>query len=108
MWATITALIVFIVFLVYLGHSFLFGVVELIVNGFIIYFTGLKMSVELNGAEKQVGYAYTFSMIISLGIVSITGSFIPFVWSFTIFLVLTLIIKHILMYARKHYKKLKR
>jgi hypothetical protein len=108
MWPSIVALIVFVAFLFYLGYAFLYDVAQLVINGAIIYFVGLRTFVELNGAEKEVGYAYTFSAIIALGIVSITGSFIPFVWSFTIFLVLTLIIKHILMYARKHYKKLKK
>ncbi len=105
MWATIIVTIVFIVFLFYLGYSFLFNIIELILNGFIIYAVGLRTFVELNGAEKEIGYAYTFSAIIALGIVAITGSFLPFVWSFTIFLVLTFIIKHLMMYIRKHYKK---
>lgn len=108
MWATIIVTIAFIVFLFYLGYSFLFNVIELVVNGFIIYAVGLRTFVELNGAEKEIGYAYTFSAIIALGIVAITGKFLPILWSFTIFLVLTFMIKHLMMYVRKHYKELKR
>ena len=108
MWATIVATIVFVTFLFYLGYAFLFNVIELIINGFLIYAVGLRTFVELNGAEKEVGYSYTFSAIIALGIVAITGSFIPFVWSFTIFLILTFVIKHLMMYIGKNHKKWKK
>jgi uncharacterized membrane protein len=108
MWASLIALVVFAAFLFYLGYAFLIDVIQLIVNGFIIYVVGLRTFVELRRANKEVWYIYIFSAIIALAIVSLTGSFIPLIWAFTLFLVFTFLIKHGVMLAKKRSKKFRK
>lgn len=86
--SSITALIVMIVFALYLGFVFFIPILELLINGILIYAMFLRSYTEIK-KEKKHNF-YIGGSLCAVAVFFISGNFLSkiYVWSFTTFLVL--------------------
>lgn len=71
---TITALIIIIIFFVYLGWAFFIPIAELMINGALIYALFLRINAEIRKENKQ-GF-YIGGAVCAMIIYLITGNFL--------------------------------
>lgn len=107
---SIAALVVFVIFMAYLGWMFLFPLIELFINGMILYVLFLRSHVEV---WKEGKYSYYLAgAIISMVAYLFLGNFLKdlFVWGITTFLVIAFIFAQggmVVHMLHKTHKKLK-
>jgi len=86
MWPPILGLILFIILLLIIGTLFLLTVVEILVNGILIYLAGSRSLKELNrGWLKEYG----IGALIAIAIIAVKGNIVGVLWPFTTWLILT-------------------
>ncbi len=107
---SITALIVIIVFFIYLGWMFVLSILELFINGIIIYALFLRSHVEIVKEGKH--YFYLAGAAAAIIVYLLAGNFLSglLVWGITTWLVLAFIFSQIGIhghYLHKKYKKSK-
>jgi hypothetical protein len=89
MWPPIIGFLLFIILVITIGSLFLLTVVELLVNGVIIYLAGIRGLKELNrGWMKE----YAVGAIISIAVMAVKGNVIRLLWPFTTWLLLAFLI----------------
>ena len=90
-YASISALVVFIIFMAYIGFIWFVPALELFVNGIILYALFLRSHVEII-KEKKHGY-YLAGAAASMIVFTFMGSFLRsiFVWGITEFMMLAFI-----------------
>lgn len=102
---TIIALVVFILFLVYLGFQFLISILELFINGIFLYAIFLRAYAEL-AKEKKFDF-YLGGAVISMAFYLIFGN--PFsgfyVWDITSFIFFTFFFAQVVMLVHREYSK---
>ena len=102
--ASIAVLVVFIFFMVYLGFMFVLPILELAINGLILYVLFLRGHVEV---WKEGKYSYYLAgAIISMIAYLFLGNFLKplFVWSATTFLIIAFIFAQVGMIVHKLHK----
>ena len=102
---TITALIVIVLFFLYLGWVFLFPVLELVINGILIYVIFLRSQVEIVKEGKH--YFYLGGAAASIIVYMIAGNFLSplLVWGVTTWLILAFAFSQIGIHSHVLYKK---
>lgn len=101
----IIALIVIILFGIYLGWLYLIPVFELAVNGLLIYVIFLRSYAEIMKEQKY--YFYLAGAAAAIIVYVLTGNFLKdmLVWGFTAWLVLAMIFSQIGIMGHSFYKK---
>jgi hypothetical protein len=94
-WTFITALVVMIIFFIYLGWMFFVPVIELIINGAIIYALFLRGHAEIV-KEKKHGF-YMGAAVAAMIVYVIGGNFLSglHVWGITTFLILAFVLAQV-------------
>ncbi len=92
---SIAALIVFILFMAYLGWLFLFDILELVINGAIIYALFLRSWVEIAREEKY--YFYLGGAAAALVVYYFSRNFLEgiYFWGITTYIVLSFVFAQI-------------
>lgn len=101
---SIAVLVVFILLMVYLGFMFVLPILELAINGIILYVLFLRGQVEV-WKEGKYGY-YLAGAIISMIAYLFLGNFLKplLVWGVTTFLIITFIFAQVGMIVHKPHK----
>jgi hypothetical protein len=102
----IATLIIFILFMVYLGFAFLFTVLELFINGALIYMMFWRTYVEIRKEKKQ--NFYLAGAVLAMVTYLIFRNFLSavFVWPVTMYLLEAFILAQVIQYGmKKYYKK---
>ncbi len=102
MLPTIIGLVLFIVLIVLLGYIFTATIIEVILNGVLIYLIVLRAWTEL--VKKARTKEYIVGIAVALILYFIKGNVVPQLWAITTFLVITFIvaeIAHLFMKRRK-------
>jgi len=102
---SIAALIVFIIFLGYLGLRFLVPIFDLLVNGVFIYGVFLRAHVEIVKEKKY--YFYLAGAVSSIVVYALAGNVFANLrfWSFTTWLFLAMVFSQIGIAGHNFYKK---
>ena len=104
----IIALIVIIVFFIYLGWIFLIPALELFINGVIIYAIFLRSHAEIVREGKH--YFYLAGAVAAIIVYALAGNFLSglLVWGITAWLVLAFIFSQIGIFGHHLHKKYKK
>lgn len=107
---SIIALIVIIAFFAYLGWIFFFSILELLINGVLIYVLFLRAYVEIIRERKHYFYlgGAAFAMIVYYFLRNFLSG--VYVWDITTYLLLAFIFAQagqLIHYLQKKYKKTK-
>ena len=104
-FASFAALIGFLLLMAYLGYLFLTPVLELIINGIILYIIFLRANVEFTKEKKS--YFYLGGATAAIIIYILSGNFLKnlHIWSATTFIIITFICSQIGIYGHKFHKR---
>ena len=91
-WMSFIILALFVLFAAIMLKLFLFTLVEVVINIFILYFLFLRIWTELTKYKR--GEIYAMGAIAALIIFLIVGNFLP-VWSVTTIALITLVLVHL-------------
>jgi hypothetical protein len=105
MLPTIIGLLLFILLIVILGYVFAATVLDIAINGVILYLIAVRMWVELRkGAIK----AYTIAGFLALAVFFIKHQIFSYLWQITNFVIVWFILAQVAMLLLKLSKKTKR
>lgn len=103
-WPPVLMIILLLAFLAWLGWAFFYDLVELFINGVIIYFIGLRANAEINEGKLNL---YMGSAVIGLAVIALAGNFLRgwHAWKFTTWVLLSFAVAQAAIIAHRHYTK---
>ena len=98
MWPAIVALIIFLLFLIFLGALFLQDVLVTTANIVILYFLGLRVWTEIKKYKR--GELYVLCGVAALLVVTLVGNFLP-LWFITTAALIAFALVHLYVFMEK-------